>query len=149
VEAAPMQSKLVAQSPFGRSYAVVLEMDDDVLTQFAEFLAARGIAAARFYGLGGFRRATLAFYDMERKEYLPIEVDEQVEVLSIIGNVATHHEQPRIHAHCVVGHRDGHTTGGHLLAATVRPTLEIMLDEIAAGLERTDRPEIGIPLLAF
>jgi uncharacterized protein len=149
VEAAPMQSKLVAQSPFGRSYVVAFDIGDDVLSQFAEFLATRRIEAARFYGLGGFARATVAFYDMELKEYLPIEVNEQVEVLSIVGNVATYQEQPRIHAHCVVGHRDGHTTGGHLLAATVRPTLEIALDEITAGLERTERPEIGIPLLAL
>lgn len=144
-----MQSKLVAQTPFGRSYALVGDLGDDVLAQLQEFLAAERVAAATFYGLGGFQQATLAYYDMEQKRYLPIEVDEQVEVLSFIGNVATYQEKPRIHAHCVVGHRDGHTTGGHLLAGIVRPTLELMIGEIAWGLTRTDRPEIGIPLLSL
>jgi predicted DNA-binding protein with PD1-like motif len=144
-----MQSKLIAQSPFGRNYALVFDLGDDALAQLQDFLAAERVKAARFYGLGGFSRTTLAYYDMEAKRYLPIEIDEQVEVLSFIGNVAMYQEKPRIHAHCVVGHRDGHTTGGHLLAGTVRPTLELMLDEIEVGLQRTDRPEIGIPLLAL
>ncbi len=56
--------------------------------------------------------------------------------------------KPRTHAHCVVGHRDGHTTGGHFLAGIAQPTVELMVDEIAVPLHRTDRPEIGIPLIA-
>jgi predicted DNA-binding protein with PD1-like motif len=135
--------------PGGRSYVAVLDLDDDVLQSLTAFVTAQRIKAAKFYGIGGFRRATLAFYDMEEKRYLPIEVEEQVEVVSIIGNVATYRGAPRIHAHCVVGHRDGHTSGGHLLSAIVRPTLELAFDEIATELLRTDRPEIGIPLLDF
>lgn len=144
-----MKSKLVAQSSFGRSYAVVFDMGDDVLEELQRLLVTERLAAAKLCGIGGFRRTTLGYYDMEQKRYLPIEVDEQVEVLSFIGNVASYQEQPRLHAHCVVGHRDGRTTGGHLLAGIVRPTLELMVEEIAAGLQRTDRPEIGIPLLSL
>lgn len=142
-----MRSKLLDQPSSGRSYAAVFDMDDDVLEQLNRFFIAQKVAAAKLYGIGGFRRATLGYYDMEQKRYLPIEVDEQVEVLSFIGNVATYDEQPRLHAHCVVGHRDGRTTGGHLLAGTVRPTLELFVEEIATGLQRVDNPEIGIPLL--
>lgn len=141
--------RLIAEQPSGRSYAVVFASGDDVGNVLQHFLKAEEIEAARLHGIGGFARTTLGYYDMEAKRYLPINVDEQVEVLSFIGNVATYQEKPRLHAHCVVGHRDGRTTGGHFLAGTVRPTLEIMVDEIAAGLRRTDRPEIGIPLLDF
>jgi uncharacterized protein len=144
-----MKSKFLGQQPSGRSYAVVFDLGDDVVDRLQHFLIAERIESATLYGLGGFHRTTLAYYDMEEKRYLPIEVNEQVEVLSFIGNVARYQEKPRLHAHCVVGHRDGRTTGGHLLAGVVRPTLELMLDEIAVGLQRTDRPEIGIPLLCF
>jgi len=124
-------------------------MEDDSLAQLARFLEEQTIVGAWFYGVGGFRRATLAYYDIEQKKYTPIEVAEQVEVLSCTGNVAMYQANPRVHAHCVVGHRDGHTTGGHLLAGVVRPTLELMLVEVPTGMHRTDRPEIGIPLLDF
>jgi len=144
-----MKNTTAGPQPSGRSYVVVLDLDDDVLESLAAFLTAQRIAAAKFYGIGGFRRATLAYYDMEAKRYLPIEVGEQVEVASLIGNVATYQDAPRVHAHCVVAHRDGRTTGGHLLSAVVRPTLELVVEEIAAGMRRTDRPNIGIPLLDF
>jgi predicted DNA-binding protein with PD1-like motif len=144
-----MKSTNAGTQSSGRSYVVVLDLEDDVLERLGAFLREERIAAAKFYGVGGFRRVTLAYYDMEAKRYLPIEVDEQVEVVSLIGNVAMYEGRPRIHAHCAVGHRDGRTTGGHLLSAVVRPTLELMVEEIAADLRRTDRPEIGIPLLDF
>lgn len=144
-----MKNRLLGEEPSGRNYAVVLDSDDDVLQVLNQFFIAEGLAAAKVYGIGGFRRTTLGYYDVELKRYLPIEVDEQVEVLSFTGNVSAYQDKPRLHAHCIVGHRDGRTTGGHLMAAIVRPTLELIIEEIAAGLRRTDRPEIGIPLLSL
>ncbi|HEY1868914.1 MAG TPA: PPC domain-containing DNA-binding protein [Candidatus Cybelea sp.] len=144
-----MKSTIAGLQRAGRSYVVALDVEDDVLERLAEFLRAERIAAAKFYGIGGFRRVTLAYYDMEAKRYLPIEVDEQVEVVSLIGNVATYRGEPRVHAHCAVGHRDGRTTSGHLVSGIVTPTLELLVEELAADLRRVDRPEIGIPLLDF
>jgi len=144
-----MKAKVFGRERSARNYAVVFDLDDDVLESLQRFLIAENVAAAKLCGIGGFRRATLGYYDMEQKRYLPIAIDEQVEVLSLIGNVATYEEKPRLHAHCVVGHRDGRTTGGHLLSATVRPTLELMVEEIAAELRRRDNPEIGIPLISL
>jgi predicted DNA-binding protein with PD1-like motif len=144
-----MKSTVAEPQPSARSYIIAFDLEDDLLARLAGFLRAERIAAAKFYGIGGFGRATLAYYDMEAKRYLPIEVDEQVEVVSLIGNVATYNGEPRVHAHCAVGHRDGRMTGGHLLSAIVRPTLELVLEELAAYLRRADRPEIGIPLLDF
>ena len=142
-------TKTTSQRSSGRSFILAFDLDDNFLEAMQQFLSEMRVASATFYGIGGFRRATLAYYDMEAKRYLPIEVDEQVEVVSLIGNVATYQAAPRIHAHCAVGHRDGHVTGGHLLAAVVRPTLELVVEELAADLRRSDRPEIGIPLLDF
>jgi predicted DNA-binding protein with PD1-like motif len=65
----------------------------------------------------------------------------------LIGNVTEYQGKPKIHAHCVVGHRDGRTSGGHLLEGRVRPTLELLICELASTLQRSGRPEIGIPLI--
>lgn len=46
-----------------------------------------------------------------------------------------------------LGQRDGHTTGGHPLSGVVRPTLELLIEELAGEIKRTDRPHIGIPLI--
>lgn len=126
---------------------VVFETGDDVLPLLQSLCEREEIRGATLFGIGGFAKATVAFYNMESKQYEPIEVDEQVEVLSFAGNVTVYEGKPRIHVHCVLGHRDGHTTGGHLLNAIVRPTLELTIDVIGGRIERTDRPDIGIPLI--
>ena len=142
-----MQSKLVEARPKGRAFVVVMETDDDVVPELQRFFVAEQIVSAKLAGIGGFRRATLGYYDVDEKRYVHIEVDEQVELVSLIGNVTSYNDAPRLHAHCAVGHRDGRTTSGHLLAATVRPTLELTVRELPIRIVRTDRPEVGIPLI--
>ncbi len=89
----------------------------------------------------------LGFFDPERKEYQQIPVREQVELLSLIGNVAQHQGAPKVHAHVVVGKRDGTAHGGHLLEAHVRPTLEVIVVEAPSHLQRTTDQETGLAVL--
>ena len=57
--------------------------------------------------------------------------------------------KPTVHAHVVVGCWDGSTRGGHLLQAHVRPTLEVMLVESPAHLQKRHDPESGLALIAL
>ena len=142
-----MRDRMLSTTASGRSYALVFELDDDFLASFQRFCERENIYAAFFNGIGGYSRATLAYYDVEKKQYEPIEVDEQVEVVSLIGNITNFEGKPRIHTHCIVSHRDGHTTAGHLQSAIVRPTMEIVLQDGNVPLQRSRRPAIGIPLI--
>ncbi|HEX6082166.1 MAG TPA: DUF296 domain-containing protein, partial [Methylomirabilota bacterium] len=72
---------------------------------------------------------------------------EQVEVVSLLGNVALDSGEPRIHAHVVVGRSDGGALGGHLLAGFVDPTLEVTLVEAPAALQRRTDPATGLALI--
>ena len=90
---------------------------------------------------------TLGYFDWEKKDYLKIPIREQVEVVSLIGDIAVEKDEPKVHAHVVVGKRDGSVMGGHLLAAHVRPTLEVMLSESPAQLTRGMDPESGLALI--
>lgn len=75
-------------------------------------------------------------------------MDEQVELLAMTGNIARDDkDQPKLHAHVVLGKRDGGTVGGHLLEGQVRPTLEVVLVESPPHLRRRERPEIGLALI--
>lgn len=130
-----------------RRFVFVGDAEDDLLPLLQQFCERERIESAALSAIGGFRSATLAFYDMESKRYEPIAVSEQVEVLSLLGNVTMYQDKPKIHAHCIVGYRDGRTTGGHLLGGIVRPTLELLIDELPATLHRADRPDVGIPLI--
>lgn len=130
-----------------RTYAVVFGTDEEVLDGLLRFAREHDLSAAHFTALGAFRKATLGFFDLDRKDYDRIEVDEQVEVLNLTGNIARHEGEPKVHAHAVLGRRSGDAFGGHLLEAHVRPTLEVMVVETPAHLEREIDEATGLPLL--
>ena len=141
-----MRHKLLTDAA-EHTYALIFETGDEALGLLRDFCGEHHITAARFTAIGAFRSATLGYFNWERKEYDRIPVDEQVEVLSLIGDVSLHEGKPKVHAHTVLGRYDGSTRGGHLLEAHVRPTLEVMLVESPAWLQRKMDPESGIPLI--
>jgi uncharacterized protein len=130
-----------------RTDALIFETGDEVMSLLQRFCEEHEVTAARFTAIGAFRSAVLGYFNWERKEYDRIPIDEQVEVLSLIGDVALSDGKPKIHAHAVLGRHDGSTRGGHLLEARVRPTLEVILIESPAWLQRTLDPESRIPLI--
>jgi uncharacterized protein len=130
-----------------RIFAVVFENGEEVAEGLLEFAKQNGVTGASFTAIGAFRRATLAFFDLETSEYEEIPVDEQVEVLTLAGNIGTHEGEPKVHAHVVVGLRDGSTRGGHLMNAVVRPTLEVVVTETPGYLRRTEDKATGLPLI--
>jgi predicted DNA-binding protein with PD1-like motif len=141
-----MRAKLLNESP-ERTLAVVLERGDEVMSTLQRFAAEHQLTASRLTAIGAFESATLGYFDWERKVYERIPVAEQVEVLSLIGDIALDGAAPRVHAHVVLGRRDGSTIGGHLLDARVRPTLEVVIIDSPEYLRRVCDPASGIALI--
>jgi predicted DNA-binding protein with PD1-like motif len=141
-----MQGKLISDGP-ERTFALVFERGDEVMSALHVFIVEHAVHAARFSAIGAFERAEVAWFDWQRKVYEPISVAEQVEVLSLNGDVAMDGAKPRAHAHVVLGRRGGATVGGHLMEAVVRPTLEVVLVDSPGHLRRVFDPESGIALI--
>ena len=145
-----MQHKLLATAAGQRTFAVVFETGDEAMEGLQAFAREQGLAGSRFTAIGAFREAVLGYFDVNTREYRPIRIAEQVEVLSLLGDVSLAPDGgPQVHAHVVVGKADGTAHGGHLLSATVRPTLEVMLIEEPAHLQRRLDPASGIALIRF
>lgn len=144
-----MESKLLHNAAGQRTFSIVLQTGDEVLACLNEFARREQISAAQFTAIGAFSRATLGYFDWERKEYLHNPVEEQVEVASLIGDVALGEQgKPALHIHAVLGRRSGNAVAGHLLEAQVRPTLEVILTESPAHLRKRRDPESGLALIA-
>ena len=143
-----MKTKLLHESTGQRTYAVVFETGDEVMSGLLSFAKAQRLAGSHFTAIGAFQRATVGYFDWNRKDYKKIPVHEQVEVLSLIGDIAESEQgDPKIHAHVVLGRSDGSTLGGHLLDAYVRPTLEVVVEESPAHLRRRHDSESGLALI--
>lgn len=142
-----MKTQLITEAEGCRTFVAVLERDDDVMPLLTDFARDERLAASAVSAIGGFNEATLGYFDVDAKRYRQIPVREQVEVLSLLGDVTVEGGDPRLHAHVVLGRRDGSTVGGHLLSATVRPTLEVVIEEAPAHLRRRHDPATGLALI--
>lgn len=143
-----MKSKLLGDGP-ERTWALVYDIGDAVMEGLKDFAEENGLRGAHFTAIGAFQDAVLYYFDWESKEYQDIPVREQVEVLSLAGNISDNNGKPKVHAHVVLGRRDGSTRGGHLKEAHVRPTLEVVLTEEPEQLLRQHDEETGLALIRF
>ena len=141
-----MQSKLVSHNP--RAWVLVLAPGEEAKEEITAFAKKEKLRAASFVALGAFERAVIGYFDWGRKKYLPIPINSQVEVITLVGDIAEDEKgAPSLHAHTVLGLEDGRTRGGHLLEGHVRPTLEVTLTETPAHLVRKKKPELGLALI--
>lgn len=130
------------------TWALIFQTGDEVVSGLREFAKQNHLSGSHFTAIGAFQAVTLAYFQWETKQYQPIPLHEQVEVLSLIGDIARKEDgEPEIHAHVVVGRSDGTTRGGHLKEAYVRPTLEVILIESPRYLQRRHDPESGLALI--
>ena len=142
----PMRSQQISSEP--KTFALIFDTGDEILTGLKRFAAEQKLKGSSFKAIGALSRAKVAWFDWETKRYqVSAELDEQVELLSLIGDVAISDGKPQVHAHMVVGRRDGTAHGGHLMEAVVRPTCELILTESPAHLRKQFDPATGLALI--
>lgn len=143
-----MQSRLLDQAGGLRTYAVILGTGDEAMSCLKSFAERERLGGSQLIAIGAFSRAVLAYFDWETKKYLHQPLDEQMEVASFIGDIALSETgKPSLHAHLVLGRRDGTAMAGHLIEGHVRPTLEVIVAESPTHLRRQPDPETGLSFI--
>jgi uncharacterized protein len=141
-----MHYKLVDRKP--KTFVLVFETNDELMGILHAFASEQRLASASFKVIGALSSVRLGWLNWDTKQYEPsVSLDEQVELVSLIGDIAMKDGEPQVHAHAVVGKRDGTAHGGHLLQARVRPTCEVVLTESPAHLKKEFEPTAGIALI--
>ena len=141
-----MNFKKIDESP--KTFILVFQTGDELAEGLLQFAKEHKLSAASFKAIGALSSVRLGWLSWEKKLYEPsVTLDEQVELLSLIGDVALKDGQPVVHAHAVVGKKDGTAHGGHLLQAHIRPTCEVVLTESPAHLQKFIDPESGIAVI--
>lgn len=141
-----MRSKLI-YFPSPVTYAVVFDKGDEFLEGLTRFAKDKVLAASQLTAIGAFSDLTVGYFDRARKDYKKIEINEQVEVLSLMGDITVEDGNPKVHAHVVVGKSDGTAHGGHIIKAHVWPTLEVIVTESPEHLMRKYDSETGLTLI--
>lgn len=139
--------RIAAATPGTTEYAVIFRPGDEPYAGLTQFAVEQHIQSGHFTAIGGFKDARLAWFDLDRKMFRVIPIDSQVEVVSLVGDIALLDGKPQVHMHCVVAFPDGTTRGGHILGAHVSPLLEVFVTADPVKLEKKRDPEHGLTLI--
>jgi predicted DNA-binding protein with PD1-like motif len=131
----------------GRRIVARLPYGGDLLTEILAVAKEYGIALGQVWAIGAVQRARIAFYDQQLHTYRELELDEHLEIVSLIGNISRRDGQPALHAHAAFADGLGGTCGGHLVPGCVIFACELYLTELTGhALERSHDEVTGLPL---
>lgn len=143
-----MRSKLLEQHP--RTWVLIFDTGDELASGLTNFAKEQKLAGSSFKAIGALSSVRLGWLNWQTKRYeTAVSLDEQVELLSLIGDIALKDGEPQVHAHVVIGKSDGTAHGGHLQEAHVRPTCEVVLTESPEHLQKRVDSESGLALIRF
>ena len=82
-----MRSKQVEEKP--KTYVLIFDTEDELAANLKRFAKEHKLSGSIFKAIGAFSQVKLAWFNWETKKYQPsVELKEQVELLSMIGDVA-------------------------------------------------------------
>jgi predicted DNA-binding protein with PD1-like motif len=142
-----MRSTAMQQGDGARAFVLALDKGDPVMSTLISFVRRENVLGGHLMGLGAMSEVTFGFFDPGRRGYREFHLREQVEVASMVGTIAWDEEGPVVHTHLVLGLDDGRALGGHLLEGRAWPTLEVVITQVSARLDKRTDDETGLALL--
>jgi predicted DNA-binding protein with PD1-like motif len=142
-----MKVRLLSENAGVKHYAIILAKGDEVMSGLTDFARQNKVTSASFTAIGAFSRATVAWFDDGRKEFKLVPIEQQVELVSMIGDIALVNDQPSVHTHVAVASSDGTVRGGHVINASVFPTLELFMTVYPTALHKQLDDATGLKLI--
>lgn len=132
----------------GSGFVIRLEQGDDILKSIKQFAEKEKVGAAFFEGIGSLYKARLGHYDFkDTRTYKYETFNEDLEILTLSGNVSTMNGHALPHAHVTLGRRDFSVIGGHLEEDSLANMVEVNLILLPGKLEKAKDSTVGLNLL--
>ena len=146
-QAPSMRVQLLSDQAGLKEYLVIFSTGDEAFAGLKEFAQKYQVTSAHFTAIGAISGATLAWFDPSRKMYKLMPFSGQMEVASMVGDIALYQGKPALHTHAVLGFPDGTARAGHVVDMTVRPTLEVFVTVDPKSMQRQFDPETDLILI--
>jgi len=143
-----MKVQLLSEEGGQKEYAVIFSTGDEAFSGLKEFAQKYHVTSAHFTAIGAISGATPAWFDPGRKMYKLMPFSGQMEVASMIGDIALYQGKPAVHTHAVLGLPDGSARAGHVVDMFVRPTLEVMVTVDPRSMQKRFDPATDLTLIA-
>lgn len=128
---------------------MVLRFDvgDNLFETLEEFVKSNNINSGNFSAIGSAKEATLSYFNLETKQFEDQKIIENIEIVSLSGNIAWMNNEPIIHAHGVFSKKDLSTFGGHVKKLVISATCEVVLNTFNEQIFRKHDGITGLNLL--
>ncbi len=130
-----------------KNFILKLETGESFMTVVPEFLEAQKIGAAVFSAVGAVSTVELGYFNPHLKDYRKKLYTDEMEIVSLTGNVAMLDQKPSIHMHGSFGHTDFSLIGGHIFKLVVGATCEVFLQVLDGEMQRALDPSTNLNLL--
>lgn len=129
------------------TYLLRFDKDEELTAAITAFCKTKNIHAGSFFALGAAGELVLSYYNLTTKAYEDKEIHEDVEIISILGNIALLDKKHMIHMHGSFSKRDFSVLAGHIKKLVVSATCEVTLHVFTGKIERAYDESTGLNLL--
>ncbi len=144
---------------FGDKIVVRIDKGEELCAMLLELAEKEDIRMAGVTGIGASGDVTLGVFNPRIKEYKSVRYEGDYEIASVTGNLSRRDGKPYLHLHAVIGdptrkfewhhNPSGVTYSGHLNAAVISATCELVIDVIDGEVGRKFSDEVGLNLYEF
>ena len=131
---------------FKDTYAVRLDVGEEVMEALKKLAEAERIRAAEVSAIGATDRAVIGVFDREAGAYRQEELNRFMEITSLMGNITEMEGKPYIHLHAMLADQDHGIHGGHVIEMRIGLTCEMFVRVMEGAIEREHSDELGINL---
>jgi predicted DNA-binding protein with PD1-like motif len=96
-----------------------LKKGDDLIPALTSILKETKISAGAITGIGAVTMAELGYFNAQTKSYEKMHLRENLEIVSLKGNISIKDSEVFSHLHAVLSKKDFSVVGGHLFAGIV------------------------------
>ncbi len=122
--------------------------DEDIIDSIIKLVRDRDLKSGLINVIGAVKKTTIGFFDLRTKKYTFKTIEEDLELLSCMGNLSFRDGEPVVHLHVNLGKSDFSVIGGHLSQPTIiSVTGEVYIYEVDKKFLRAVDPQIGLALL--
>lgn len=125
---------------------VRLQKGEEIISSLLVLIEELSIKSGRVSGIGATNNITIGVFDASTKEYHQKNIKEDMEILSISGNLSRINGTPYVHIHGAFASINN-VYGGHVNESYVSATAELVLDIFDVVVEREFNEEIGLNLI--
>lgn len=129
-------------------YTLRLDTKEELIDTLQNFCEHHGIHFGWFEAIGSTRELQLAYFNVEKMQYVAKDLIEFLEILNITGNIALKEGKVFAHAHGIFSRADMSTLGGHVNSCVISQTAEVVLRASIGEVKREFDEEAGLHLLS-